>query len=68
MIHHTCTDCGRGFVATSYDEAREEYEEEERRVEGRPGVAMSFEELIKSGKAIYAKYCLYCGSRFLQPV
>lgn len=52
MTHHTCRDCHKGFVADSYDEAKEKY------------MALPKEERDKVNEEdglVYAIFCPYCG-------
>lgn len=58
MIHHTCMDCQRGFIATSREEAQEEYE----KLYGDEARMPSFESAVKMNEVAYARYCPYCHS------
>ena len=65
MTHHTCGDCQRGFVATSYDEAREEYDKMPDTPENPKG---DFDELVELNELAYARACPYCASTRIRAI
>lgn len=65
MVHHTCMDCQRGFIATSREEAQDEYEKlaKEGKVDAVGGTfEEDFESAVEGNVVAYAEYCPYCGS------
>ena len=63
MIHHTCIDCQRGFIATGYEEAEEELAS--MRVDAAEHgsrVEEDFVVAVEQNVVAYAQYCPYCGS------
>lgn len=70
MIHHTCKECQRGFVAISYEEAQQEWEQMKQVAieDGKLVGAESFDEAVEKGLVAYAQLCPYCGEENIEVV
>ena len=61
MLYHTCTECHRGFIATSFDEATEGLVELK-------GMSKEQADKFEGGaeELVYAKFCPYCGGKAIE--
>jgi len=63
MVHQSCKECNRTFIADSAEEAEAVYKQQAK--EGNTEAA-SFEDAVDTGEVGYAKYCPYCGSTAIE--